>query len=270
MSAINRPQLCFGSVSHRRLRPVAHAFNYGVYFMRLPLRSMANTHFDMNRLSRLFSHNRFNLLSFHDKDHGDDMQTPLEWIDGLLEREGIKDADGEIWLQAFPRVLGYVFNPVSFWFCHRSDGQLRAVLCEVRNTFGERHRYLLDTGEAMPYGIELTARKIFHVSPFCEIKGDYRFRFMRTTQTYVDDRDGLAEHTVARINYDDDAGPLLLTSLSGISRPLSNGVVAQAFFRYPLMTFGVVVKIHWQALRLWIKHVPFFRKPQPPSHEMSR
>lgn len=270
MSAINQPQLCFGTVRHSRLRPAAHAFNYGVYFMRLPLRTMANSHTGISRLSRLFSHNRFNLLSFYDKDHGDDKHPPLVWIDALLEREGITDADGEIWLQAFPRVLGYVFNPVSFWFCHRSDGELRAVLCEVRNTFGECHRYLLDTGEAMPYGIELSARKVFHVSPFCEVQGDYRFRFMRTAQSYVNDKDGVVERTIARINYDDAAGPLLLTSLSGISRPLSNAAVAQAFFFYPLMTFGVVAKIHWQALRLWIKRVPFFRKPQPPSHEMSR
>lgn len=270
MRSINRPQLCFGTVHHSRLRPAVHAFNYGVYFMRLPLRSMANAEFDFGRLSRLFSHNSFNLLSFYDKDHGDDTHTPLAWIDALLKREGINDADGEIWLQAFPRVLGYVFNPVSFWFCHRSDGHLRAVLCDVRNTFGESHRYLLDTGEAMPYGVELSARKVFHVSPFCEVQGDYRFRFMRATQTYVDDKDGLAERTMARISYDDTAGPLLLTSLSGVSRPLNNAVVAKAFFLYPLMTFGVVAKIHWQALRLWIKRVPFFRKPQPPSHEMSR
>lgn len=271
MSAVNQPQLCFGTVSHRRLRPSAHAFNYGVYFMRLPLRTMANTHLDLGSLSGWFSHNRFNLLSFYDVDHCDSGLTPLLWIDALLKREGINDADGEIWLQAFPRVLGYVFNPVSFWFCHRSDGELRAVLCEVRNTFGERHRYLLDTGDVMSYGVELSARKIFHVSPFCEVKGDYRFRFMRATQAYVDDRDGLVERTVARINYDDAQGqPLLLTSLSGISRPLSNAVVAKAFFLYPFMTFGVVAKIHWQALRLWIKRVPFFRKPQPPSHEMSR
>jgi DUF1365 family protein len=93
---------------------------------------------------------------------------------------------------------------------------------------------------------------------------------MRTAQTYVNDKDGVVERTIARINYDDAAGPLLLTSLSGISRPLSNAAVVQAFFFYPLMTFGVVAKIHWQALRLWIKRVPFFRKPQPPSHEMSR
>lgn len=259
-------QLCFGSVRHERLRPTPNRFSYGVYFLRLPLRSMAD---DAARTgvggSRLFSRNRFNLLSFHDADHGDGRQPLLQWIDGMLASQGIDDADGEIWLQAFPRVLGYVFNPVSFWFCHRSNGDLRAILCEVRNTFGEKHCYLLDTGTRMPWGVELSATKIFHVSPFCAIEGGYRFRFMRAAAAA-----GKPERTVARIDHDDRAGPLLLTSVSGTAGALSDRRALRAFFGYPLMTFGVVAKIHWQALRLWIKRVPFFRKPAPPTQELSR
>lgn len=217
--------------------------------------------------SAMFSRNRFNLLSFFDKDHGDGTQPLTAWIDGVLRTEGIDDADGEIWLQAFPRVLGYVFNPVSFWFCHRKDGQLRAILCEVRNTFGEKHSYLLDTGAAMPFGIELTARKIFHVSPFCAVEGGYRFRFMQST----DSETGTPrDRVVARIDYDDATGPLLLTSVSGTLQPLSNAAVLKAFFTYPLMTFGVIARIHWQALRLWLKRVPFISKPAPPPTELSR
>lgn len=256
-------QLCFGKVRHARLRPARHAFSYDVYFIRLPLRQLAQRPLKL----ALFSHNRFNLLSFWDKDHGDGKQPLLNWIEALLHSEGIDDADGEIWLQAFPRVLGYVFNPVSFWFCHRQDGQLRAVLAQVRNTFGECHHYLLDTGGTMPYGVELTTRKIFHVSPFCAVEGAYRFRFMRTRQQVGAKA---IERNVARIDYDDATGPLLLTSVSGTSQALSNATVARAFFCYPLMTFGVVAKIHWQALRLWLKRVPFFTKPEPPSSELSR
>jgi DUF1365 family protein len=213
------------------------------------------------------SRNRFNLLSFHDGDHGDGEQPLTSWIDALLKKEGIDDADGEIWLQTFPRVLCYVFNPVSFWFCHRKNGDLRAVLCEVCNTFGERHCYLLDTGSSMPYGIELTAKKVFHVSPFCKVEGRYRFRFMRSVRPIGDSG---SEATIARIDYDDADGPLLLTSIAGNSQMLSDTAVVKAFFRYPMMTFGVVARIHWQALRLWLKRVPFFSKPAIPQQEVTR
>ena len=252
------PQLCFGTVRHSRLRPVSNLFSYGVYFLRLPLRALNAGDFG----GQFFSRNRFNLLSFHDSDHGDGTQPLIHWIDQLLATEGISDADGEVWLQAFPRVLGYVFNPVSFWFCHRKDGALRAIVCEVRNTFGEKHCYLLDTGTAIPYGVELTARKVFHVSPFCAIEGRYRFRFMRTLRAH--------EQTVARIDHDDNSGPLLLTSISGTASTLSTTNILRAFFSYPLMTFGVVIRIHFQALKLFIKRVPFFSKPLPPSGELSR
>ncbi|MNR84282.1 hypothetical protein D3C72_150790 [compost metagenome] len=257
-------QLCFGKVLHTRLRPARHAFGYEVYFMRLPLRAMAQHSYPT---PRFFSFDRFNLLSFHAKDHGDGQQALLPWIESVLRSEGISDADGEIWLQAFPRVLGYVFNPVSFWFCHKADGSLRAIVAEVRNTFGEKHCYLLDTGAAMPYGVELTARKIFHVSPFCAVEGLYRFHFMRVSRQ---EQERTIERHVACIDHDDADGPLILTSISGSAEALSNATIARAFFQYPLLTLGVMVKIHWQALKLWRKRLPFFSKPTPPSSEMSR
>lgn len=259
----NAPQLCVGQVRHKRLRPRVHFFSYGIYYLRLPLRSMGEAGFG----ARLLSRNRFNLLSFRDRDHGDGAQPLLAWIDALLKGEGVADADGEIWLQTMPRVLGYVFNPVSFWFCHRADGALRAVLCDVRNTFGERHLYLLETGAAIPWGAELSARKIFHVSPFCQVAGGYRFRFMRALRP----RQGAPrECHLACVDHDDAEGALLLTSLSGQSCGTGAVAVAGAFLAYPLMSFGVVAKIHLQALRLWLRRVPFFRKPAPPAHKVSR
>ena len=187
----------------------------------------------------------------------------VAWIDALLEREGVFDADGEVWLQAMPRVLGFVFNPVSFWFCHRADGRLRAVLCDVRNTFGERHFYLLDNGGVIANGSEMMARKVFHVSPFFAVEGSYRFRFMRAGR-------GAAEATLACIDHEDGAGLLLQTSVSGIGAPVSNASVAAAFFKYPLMTLGVVARIHIQALRLWLKRVPFHSQPAPPENKVTR
>ncbi len=255
-----RAQLCFGQVRHRRLRPVLHSFAYASYYVRLPLRTLGQGGFG----SALFSRNRFNLLSWYERDYGDGQQPLLAWLDGLLVAEGITDADGEAWLQTMPRVLGYAFNPVSFWFCHRRDGALRAVLCDVHNTFGERHLYLLDTGAAMDFGTELQARKVFHVSPFCKVEGRYRFQFLRKDQAGGD------QTTLARVDYDDDTGALLETSWAGRARPVSNASVLRAFFAYPLMTAFVVLRIHLQALRLWWQRVPFFSKPSPPQHKVSR
>ena len=256
---VPQPQLCLGLVRHARLRPRPHAFSYVMFYLRLPLRSMGLQDFP----ARLISRNRANVLSFRDSDHGDGTTPLLAWIDGLLRQHGVDDAAGEIWLQTMPRMFGYVFNPVSFWFCHRADGALRAVLCDVRNTFGERHLYLLDQGGPIAYGSELRASKIFHVSPFCKVEGQYRFRFLRNSEQG-------GERHLARVDYDDLDGPLLQTSLSGTARPLRDAVIAHALLRYPLMTLGVMARIHWQALRLWLRRVPFFSKPLPPQEKVSR
>ncbi|NEX64299.1 DUF1365 domain-containing protein [Noviherbaspirillum galbum] len=269
---MERAQLCFGRVHHLRLRPARHGFGYGVYFLRLPLRAMSR----QPASGRYFSWNRFNLLSFHEADHGDGRQPLVPWIDGLLRDAGIGDAEGEIWLQTFPRVLGYVFNPVSFWFCHRADGALRAILCEVNNTFGERHCYLLENGGELAWGERLEAAKTFHVSPFCQVQGHYRFRFARTVRLMDSTPWSLVEQVTAQIDYHDakEAAaadvPLMHTSLAGTAYPLNDALALKAFFSYPLMSFGVVFRIHWQALRLWLKRVPFFSKPHPPASELTR
>ena len=241
-----------GTVRHRRLRPAQNAFAYPTYFVMLPMRSLrAQPNAALRR-------NRFGLLSFHDADHGDGRPDALGWLLELLAAEGVDDVDGEVWLQTYPRVLGYVFKPVSFWHCHREDGSLAALVAEVNNTFGERHCYLL-TGPQLAYGRELTARKVFHVSPFCRVEGRYRFRFMRT-----------AERVVARVDHDDEAGALLQTSVSGALEPLTPAAARRAFWGQPLMTLGVIARIHWQALKLFVKRVPFASKPEPPERFVTR
>jgi uncharacterized protein len=246
------PLLGTGVVRHRRLRPAEHAFAYPTYFLMLPMRGLARG--GVPGLPR----NRFGLLSFHDRDHGDGGDDALAWLDGLLRAEGVHDASGEVWLHTYPRVLGYVFKPVSFWHCLRSDGSLAAVVAEVNNTFGERHCYLLH-GSGVAYGRELQAAKVFHVSPFCAVQGEYRFRLMRTD-----------ERSVARVDHHDAGGALLHTSVSGRLAPLTRTSARAAFFGMPLMTLMVIARIHWQALRLWLKRVPFFRKPVPPAALTSR
>jgi DUF1365 family protein len=244
--------LATGTVRHRRLRPAANAFAYRTYFLLLPMRTLAAAP------SAALRRNRFGLVSFHDRDHGDGGDDALAWLDALLAREGVANANGEVWLQTYPRVLGYVFKPVSFWYCHRADGTLAAVVAEVNNTFGERHCYLL-AGPGLAFGRELTAAKVFHVSPFCDVMGRYRFRFMRT-----------AERIVARIDHDDAGGPLLQTSVGGSLQTLTAARVRAAFFGMPLMTLGVIARIHWQALRVWLKRVPYVKKPAPPETFVTR
>ncbi len=254
-----RPLLGIGRVRHQRLRPARHGFDYPTYFLLLPMRTLrASPHAALRR-------NRFGLVSFDDRDHGDGRADALAWLEELLAREGIADADGEVWLHCYPRVLGVVFKPVSFWYCHRRDGSLAAVVAEVNNTFGERHCYLL-AGADLHFGRELSARKVFHVSPFCRVEGDYRFRFMRTDLG----ESAHAPRTVVRIDHHDADGPLLLTSVSGTLEPVTPRALRRAFFGMPMMTLGVIGRIHWQALRLALKRVPFFSKPSPPEAFVTR
>ncbi len=250
------PRLFHGTVMHHRLRPARNGFVYPVFFISVPLTRIESI------ATRWFSLNRWNVFSLRYADYGArDGSDPLAWVHEVLESNGLGCADGEVWLQTFPRILGYVFNPVSFFFCHDRHGALRAVICEVSNTFGERHHYLIAHPDVRPIGPEdvLSARKAFHVSPFARVEGGYRFRF----------RTGGA-HSVVRIEYFDSAGDLLHTSISGRAAPFSARALAEVFFRYPWMTLGVIVRIHYQALRLWLKRTPFHSKPAPPAEALTR
>lgn len=248
------PLIGFGHVRHTRLRPRRHRFVYPTFFLMLPMRTLQK----QPNVAGVLAMNRRGLLGFYDADHGDGRSPAqggaLAWLEDVLQSEGITDADGEIWLQCYPRVLGYSFKPVSFWYCHRADGSLSTIVAEVNNTFGERHTYVL----AQPqYGRELLARKVFHVSPFCPVEGGYRFEFQRTGAL------GLGAVAV-RVDYDDAQGPLLLTGVGGRLQALTASARRYALWKYPLMTLAVTVRIHWHALLLWLKRVPFHSKPQPP------
>jgi DUF1365 family protein len=247
------PLIGFGQVRHSRLRPRRHAFAYRSFFLMLPMRRLQAHPSAAAGLAL----NRAAALSFHDADHGDGRGPQdggaLAWIDELLRREGINDACGEVWLHCYPRVFGYAFKPVSFWYCHRSDGSLRTIVVEVNNTFGGRHCYLLDKPR---YGASLSAEKVFPVSPFCETSGSYRFVFMRSVR-------GDSDRCLVRIDHHDAAGLLLQTSVSGELLPVSPQTLRRAFWAYPAMSLAVIVHIHWQALRLWLKRVPLQPRPRP-------
>lgn len=242
-----------GWVRHRRVRPREHAFAHPTWFLLLPMHRLkeaaAEAGLALNRPGR---------VSFHDTDHGDgrgpEAGGSLAWLRELLARHGVVDADGPVWLHTYARVLGYAFKPVSFWYCHRADGTLRAIVAEVNNTFGERHCYLLD---APAWGRTLEAVKRFHVSPFCRVAGGYRFRFLRATR---DEK----QRTVVRIEHGDSDGPLLLTSVSGTLTPAAPDTWTRLLWRYRWHSVAVIARIHWHALLLWIKGVGFHRKPTPP------
>jgi DUF1365 family protein len=261
---MNQPKINFGVVKHRRFRPAQNAFGYGVFTVSIPMRTRSQQPQLLSKGG--LKDNRFGLASFFDKDHGQGESNSFAWIEKLLQENQVPNVDGEIWLQTFPRVLGYVFNPVSFWICTRANGQVQAVIAEVNNTFGERHCYLLckDSSDVLHSGETLTSKKVFHVSPFCEIRGEYHFRFLFPHES------SSGRHSVCRIELHEDGHPLINTSISGQSRLLSRANLYLAFISYPLMSLGVIFRIHWQALKLWLKGVPFHSKPKPPEFEVSR
>jgi DUF1365 family protein len=250
------PHIGFGVVHHARTRPSAHRFTYGTYFLMLPMHLEQAV--DEGAAAAEWQPNRSGALSFFDEDHGEGRSAAqggaMPWLQTLLRSQGILDADGDVWLQTYPRVWGYTFKPVSFWYCYRAarhGGSLRAVVAEVNNTFGERHCYVLD---APQWGQTVTADKVFHVSPFCEVKGRYAFCFTREVkegQTVVS----------ARIDHHDEIGLLIHTRLTGALQVLDAPARRRALWRYPLMTIGVFWHIHREAFTLWRKRVPFFSKP---------
>lgn len=242
------PQVLFGQVMHQRLFPRRNGFRYGIYYLCLPL----------SRLEELDDGWRFGLdgggvMGFSRRDHGPlDGGSLRDWAQALLARHGISAA-GEIMLVAMPRVFGHVFNPVSFWLCHDAQGRLAAVICEVNNTFGERHCYVCHAAEGgdIAQGAEVVAEKAFHVSPFLPREGRYRFRFEVSPQRFA-----------VRIDYDAaDGRPQLLTSLAGRLEPWSRTTLRRAFWRYPAVAGVALWRIHLHALRLWLKGVAYIPKP---------
>lgn len=235
-----------GKVMHKRWRPVINQFVYPVFYVRVNLARLTDAK------NFWFGVNTRRPMSIKTRDYGPRDGSDLDsWMRGQLAQAGLPD-NGEIWLQTFPRFFGFVFNPVSFWYCHDSTGALRAVMAEVNNTFGETHHYLLadPAGQPITAKSELTCDKAMHVSPFCEVSGSYRFRFSeRRTSTMVG------------IDYDDRHGLLINTVIGGKREVLTGVCTLQALLSQPFMTFGIVVKIHWQAVKLWCKRVPFFSKP---------
>ena len=239
-----------GRVSHLRLRPKRHRLDYRVFSMLVDLDDLEETAKGL----RLLSLNRVNLFSLWTRDQGDGSETPLKTqIRTLLERAGLADAAANIQMLCYPRILGYVFNPLSVFYCRCDTGALGAIIYEVHNTFGERHCYVLPVNGSRGGVVAQTCDKAFYVSPFISMEAQYRFRM---TEPGSDVTVGISEV--------DREGPLLEASFTGRARPLTDRTLLRLFSRYPLMTFKVIAGIHWEALRLFAKRVPLFRHPETP------
>ncbi len=251
---VDGSSLVTARVLHRRDTPTANCFVYGMDCLLLDDAALAGR----SRL-RLFSYGQPNLVSLHPADHGIGAIQGRDEVRQAAREAGI-DGIRSVMLLCHPRYWGYTFNPVSFWFLLGAGGSLRAVLAEVHNTYGERHGYLChdDAGGDIRPATPITARKHFHVSPFFDIRGTYRFTF------HLD-----PERVAVRIDYDDGEGGGLVTSIAGPRRPLTDRALLRALSRRPLGALRVSALIHWQALRLWAKGVRFRKRPPRPDRNLT-
>ena len=248
------PAIIRGRISHARTLPVASRFAYAADYVLLTEAALGG-----RGGPRLFSYGRRNLVSLHPADHGVGAPGGSAWARDVAADRGVEGV-ARVALLAHPRVWGYVFNPVSFWLMTDAWGDLRAVLAEVHNTYGDRHAYLCCHPDGRAIGPEdwVEAEKQLHVSPFFDVEGRYRFRFSFE-----------GPHIGVWIRYDDGRGGGLRTSLVGQRRPFTDAEMLRTLARRPLGAARTIALIHWQALRLWRKGLRFRRRPAPPAEPLT-
>lgn len=243
------PQLFMAKTMHKRFFPRENHFIYSVYYLALPLSQLKQLPEDF-----VFGVNRFALFSFYEKDYGRRDGSDLQaWAENLFKQHGVMLEQCEIVLTTMPRILGYAFNPVSFWLCFDAQKNLRAVIAEVNNTFGETHSYLCVNNDGSPLDSETWSRseKLFHVSPFLERKGTYAFRFKTGVDTLA-----------IWIDYFSEEGKKqLATSLIGGLQPFNHAGLFRAFLTIPFVTLKTIALIHWQALVLACNRIRYIDKP---------
>jgi uncharacterized protein len=246
-----------GTVMHERSFPARHRLSYGVWYLLVDLDELAV----LDRAVAGFGVNRAAPVSFHEADHGPRDGSPLRpWIDARLEEAGVTLEGGPVRILTFPRVAGYVFNPISIWFCSGPDDDLRAILYEVSNTFGERHDYLVPVaagdvaGNARGHRVRTVFDKRLFVSPFIDMAATYDF-----STRVPDERVSVVVRETAA------GGRVLVATLGARRRPLTGRTLAATLLRYPLVTLKVIGGIHWEALKLWRKGAPYRRRGAPPA-----
>lgn len=245
-----------GDVMHARMKPKPHRFAYKVFCLLIDVDRLG----EAASASRLFSIGRFNLLSFHEADHGglDGAAAPgalRGHVDALLAPAGVDARGGRVLLLCYPRLLGFAFNPLSVYFVYGAEGSLLALIYEVRNTFGEMHTYVcpVTDGQMSEAGIRQERNKLFYVSPFLGQSMRYRFRIRPP-----------GPRVSVRILETDQEGPILAATFTGERQSLTSAAIVKACASMPLMTLKVVAGIHWEAMKLWFKGIEFYSRPQKP------
>ena len=234
-----------GSVIHKRFKPKEHFFKYKVFSLFIDLSELS----ELNDKLKFFSLNKFNLISFYEKDHGErDGSSLLNWVKFNLKNNNINVENIKIKLLCYPRILGYVFNPLSIFFIYDKKESLISILYEVKNTFGEQHTYVFKV-EGKNKLIQNNCTKKFHVSPFIEMDCNYFF-------TILDPGENLS----VKIDQYDKEGKILFASQDGKKSDLTTKNLMNSYLKHPLMTFKIISAIHFEAFKLWIKGIKFVKK----------
>jgi len=233
-----------GKVIHRRFKPKEHFFKYNVFSLLIDIEELEI----IRNTIKIFSYNKFNIISFFDKDHGPRDGTSIkQWILKNLKDIGINNDKIKIKLLCYPRILGYVFNPLSVFFIYDQNSQLIAILYEVKNTFGEQHTYIFKTDDKKI--ITNNCIKKFHVSPFIEMECHYYFRVLKPS-----------DKISVIIDQKDKDGKLLYASQDGKAKEFNEKNLLISYISHPLMTFKIIAAIHYEALKLWIKGVKIIKR----------
>jgi len=235
-----------GFITHKRFKPKRHFFTYKTFSLLIDLDEIDN----LGKKIKFFSYNKFNFLSFYDIDHGPrDGSSLINWVRNTLDNAKIDIGPGTIKLLCYPRFFGYVFNPLSIFYCYDKNSQLKAILYEVKNTFNEQHTYVFSVSSHSSNLILHRCDKKFYVSPFMEMETFYNFRLLnpgKTLNIFIRQRD--------------NEGTLLTACQIGKRVEMSSKNLLLQFIKHPLMSFKVILAIHFEALRLWIKGVKFVKR----------
>ena len=243
-----------GEVYHARHTPFIHDYKYKVFGFFIDIDDLP----ELDKTLKYFSLNTWNITSLNYKDHGRRDGTNIRpWIEKAGREKNIDLSTARIYMLAFPRLWGYVFNPITIYYCYTPQGDLIAMLYQVKNTFGEQHGYLLPFDKSSQ-NIKQKTQKVFHVSPFIHMDCEYHFRLKPPDETL-----NFAIHQFRR-------GEKMLTATwTGQKKPLSDKQILKTALTMPLMTLKVITSIHWQALRLWLKGAKYIRRPPKPSKDVS-